>query len=128
MSSKQSESGSCGCGSSLIHDSRLELLHIKKALRSALHASVPSSLVKTSSCSQPQKALAPMYRSLGGMTISLSEVQQRKASFPIFWSFGGSHTSVRATQYEKVEPLMAIISAHMRFTSTRFFTPVALEG
>ena len=44
------------------------------------------------------------------MTISRSDVQQRKASLPIRWTFGGSQMSTRATQYAKVEPQMAVVS------------------
>ena len=60
----------------------------------------------------------PRYRSSVGITSSRSDVQQRKASLPIRCSFGGSHMSAKATQCAKVEFQMAVISVHMRLTST----------
>ena len=59
-----------------------------------------------------------MYCSSVGITSSRSDVQQRKASLPIRCSFGGSHMSAKATQCAKVNCQMAVISVHMRLTST----------
>ena len=106
---------------SSIQDSRSNLSHIRKVLSSActpLSESASSSCVKSESCSQPQNARIPRYRSFGGMTSSRSDVQQRKASLPIRWTFGGSQMSTRATQYAKVELQMAVMSVRMRSTST----------
>ena len=49
----------------------------------------------------------------------LREAQQRKASLPMRLNFGGSQMSTRCTQYEKVDPHMALISVHMRSTWKR---------
>ena len=65
----------------------------------------------------PQNALTPRYCRFDGTTSSRSDVQQRKASLPIRRILGRSQTSTRATQYEKVEPQMAMISVHIRSTS-----------
>ena len=105
---------------SSIQASRSKLSHIRKVLSSActpLSESAASSCVNNESCSQPQNARIPRYRSFGGMTNSLSDAQQRKASLPIRWTFGGSQMSTRATQYAKVELQMAVMSVHMRSTS-----------
>ena len=74
--------------------------------------------VKHLNCSHPQKARMPISWSSVGMTISWSAMQLRKTSLPICVRRGGSQMWVMATHWAKVDLRRAVISVHMRLTST----------
>ena len=119
-SSKASESDP-SAGSSSTHSGLSNLSHIKKALCSACtdcSISPQSRGVNRCSCSHAQKARMPMSQSSVGMTTSWSATQLRKTSLPICVGRGGSHIQFRATQWAKVEWSRAVISVHVRLTST----------
>ena len=108
-------------GSSSTQGGFSKLSHIRNALCSAcaIRSIFPQSRgVKHLDCSHPQKARMPVSWSSVGMTTSRSAMQLRNTSLPICVSRGGSQMCVMATHWVKVDLRRAVISAHMRLTST----------